>query len=300
MFLVSLKPYYKISMLSVVIVTYNSQNIICNAILHIINKVNIKIYVVDNASQDDTVSIVKSLKGNNIEIIESEKNIGYGPASNLALKKITSEYVLLLNPDAEISYENIINMENIMNTNNDIGILSAKLTDIKEISISNIHNVANGKTIDVNKVIFAVVLIKMNIFRKIGLFDPNIFMYFEDFDVSKRFLSINLRVCECLDIFAYHKGGGSSTQNFNILYIKEKSREIGRMYYKMKHFYSEYNFYCLHLRYLLKYTIVLPFYICIFSKNNIVKNYARSIGIIKSFLRGNILSKMTVYNNFFR
>ena len=67
------------------------------------SRTDYKTVVVDNGSDDDSVSMVKKdFKW--VELIELEKNLGYSAGNNLFLKEIDSEYVMLLNSDTEFTH----------------------------------------------------------------------------------------------------------------------------------------------------------------------------------------------------
>ncbi len=87
-----------------IIVTYNGEQWI-NECLETLQEgtLNPAIYVVDNGSKDSTTAIVKSFQG--VNLIESDKNLGFGGANNLALKEAYSggyEYFFLINQDTRV------------------------------------------------------------------------------------------------------------------------------------------------------------------------------------------------------
>ncbi len=63
---------------------------------------NFKVVVVDNASTDDSVNILKELFPS-VEIILLEQNFGFAKGYNEALKKVESDYYVLLNSDVEVT-----------------------------------------------------------------------------------------------------------------------------------------------------------------------------------------------------
>lgn len=60
-----------------------------------------EIWVVDNASGDDCAELVTS-RFPTVTLLRSESNLGFGGGNNLALRRVTSPFVLLLNNDAAI------------------------------------------------------------------------------------------------------------------------------------------------------------------------------------------------------
>lgn len=115
----------------IVIVTYNSENFIERCLFSIANQnfKNFTLFVIDNASTDRTVEIVKNYRNaesrippSNFRLIKLKKNKGFAGAVNFAVfkslpgrKKTETEfdYILLINPDMvldDYSIQNLINV----------------------------------------------------------------------------------------------------------------------------------------------------------------------------------------------
>ena len=60
------------------------------------------VWVVDNASQDDTVALLAE-RYPWVQVIASERNLGFTAGNNLALRQCQGRYVLLLNPDTVLT-----------------------------------------------------------------------------------------------------------------------------------------------------------------------------------------------------
>ena len=105
--------------LSIIIVTFNSQNYI-EKCLNSIAKSNLRsiehnIVIVDNNSNDNTVKVVKELQKKNdaIFLIENQNNTGFAKAANQGiLKSKNRDYVLLLNPDTLLENDSLIRLIN--------------------------------------------------------------------------------------------------------------------------------------------------------------------------------------------
>ncbi len=72
-----------------------------------------EIIVVDNASVDDSVDMVKQ-EFPDVVCLDNSENIGFGAANNQALEFCNGEFILLLNPDTEILDNAIDKMLEIM------------------------------------------------------------------------------------------------------------------------------------------------------------------------------------------
>ena len=86
---------------SVVIVSFNTRDLLerCLTDLHAQEGVDFETIVVDNASKDGSVEMVRD-RFPQAELIELSENLGFGAANNVAFERCRGEFVLLLNSDA--------------------------------------------------------------------------------------------------------------------------------------------------------------------------------------------------------
>lgn len=85
---------------SIIIVTWNSQYYICDALESIMAQTfrDYSVIIIDNNSMDDTIGLVKKhFPG--VYVIKNIKNVGYSKANNMGIKLSKSEYILIMNPD---------------------------------------------------------------------------------------------------------------------------------------------------------------------------------------------------------
>lgn len=91
------------------------------------------IYVVDNASSDDSVDFIeKNFKS--VKIIRHKSNYGYAQGYNLALKKIDYEYYVLLNSDIEVTDNWISSVIDLMDSDQSISACQPKILDYNDKS----------------------------------------------------------------------------------------------------------------------------------------------------------------------
>lgn len=110
--------------LTVVIVSYNVKDFLLNC-LHSVNEfitLPKEIIVIDNASQDGTQAAIKE-KFPDIQLIESNSNLGFSAANNLGFSKSHGEYILMLNPDAFLLDDSILKALSYLQKNSDKNIL---------------------------------------------------------------------------------------------------------------------------------------------------------------------------------
>jgi GT2 family glycosyltransferase len=126
--------------IAVVIVTYNGEIWIRKNLNSLLNSnYPIDIIVVDNASTDETITIIKEFKS--IELIQNKNNLGFGKANNIGIDlalKNGAEAIFLLNQDTWI-YENTIS-----------GLVGALFENPNLGIVSPLHYSADEKTFDEN------------------------------------------------------------------------------------------------------------------------------------------------------
>jgi hypothetical protein len=87
--------------LSIIIVSYNTQELVCKCLDSIIqsnDRLKKEVIVVDNHSTDATVSVVRE-KYPWVQLVVNPENYGFGRANNLAAAKAQGKYLLFLNSD---------------------------------------------------------------------------------------------------------------------------------------------------------------------------------------------------------
>lgn len=91
--------------LSIVIVNYKVPKFllqVLDAVYSSIRDFEMEVLVVDNASSDNSLELLRK-HFLQVEYIQNTENLGFAKANNIAIKKATGDYVLLLNPDVIIS-----------------------------------------------------------------------------------------------------------------------------------------------------------------------------------------------------
>ncbi len=217
--------------LTIIIVTYNSQNLISNCLENINLKKN-EVFVVDNNSSDATTKIVAD-KFPMVKIIKNSDNLGFSRANNIALSQTKNDFALILNVDAQISEEDIEKTVEIMSKNQHIAIAggvvhNCVIENNKIVSFypcsKNLEQLKNdqSKEIYFNKFITgAGMFLNMKIMRKIGFFDEGFFLYCEDNEICKRAIKKGFKTSIIKDTKLLHIGNSSSkitTQELEKIY----------------------------------------------------------------------------------
>ncbi len=221
-------------LVSVVIVNWNGEAILqeCLSFLFTQNYRNIQVIVLDNNSTDKSKEIIKNFK--KVEFIESDNNLGFAQGNNVACAKAKGEYVLLLNNDAIVTKNFLKHLVAILEKDKNIGIVQPKI--LYKGNPSYIDNTVNsigafftptgflyypgyGKKFNLSmhsreNEIFsaygACMLIRKKLIDKIGLFDSDFFLYFEETDFCLRAHLAGYKVICTPKSFVYHRGGVSA------------------------------------------------------------------------------------------
>lgn len=211
--------------LSVIIVAYNSENFIERCITslrdHEIGPKQssedwMEIIILDNASQDGTVKMLKKFLPE-IKLIESSENLGFSKGNNKAVKEAKGEYLFFLNPDTELERPVLKELIDFYENTPETGIVGPKLEmgsgktqpsvrklptvigAFKEyvLGIKNSYEqyVPFGNDpVEVESVYGAAMLIKKELFEKAGGFDEKFFLYYEDADLCKKVRELGKKI----------------------------------------------------------------------------------------------------------
>lgn len=120
---------------SVVIVSYNVAELLKNCLQSIFkytSGLTFEVIVVDNASTDDSVEILKSFQQNNFKLIESPENGGFSKGNNLGISQAKGKYILLLNPDTLLVENTVKAMFDWMEAHQDYAVASCQLLDSEQ------------------------------------------------------------------------------------------------------------------------------------------------------------------------
>jgi GT2 family glycosyltransferase len=195
--------------ISIIIVTYNSIDLIQDCIDSIfqfndIQSLKIEVIVVDNSDEATSVllfNFIKKLYGDKIILIKNELNLGYGHGNNIGIKAATGEIICIMNPDVRFIEPLLQVVQNRFEMDSNLCLLGFKQLGGKNVSFylkpefsygiftSIITKLANNFNI-FNKNRFhlsgAFLFLDKKKFVEIGQFDEDVFMYYEEADISNR------------------------------------------------------------------------------------------------------------------
>jgi GT2 family glycosyltransferase len=135
--------------LSIIIVNWNAGDLLPRCIQSIIAsgpQVSYEIVVIDNASQDESLALVRAnhaelLLNGRLRVVTNSENSGFGPANNQAFALTSAPFVFLLNPDTEIFQGTIDTLIAIMRSDHRVGAGAPKIINPDgSVQISVFHN----------------------------------------------------------------------------------------------------------------------------------------------------------------
>ncbi|MCL2507660.1 MAG: glycosyltransferase family 2 protein [Oscillospiraceae bacterium] len=238
------------------IVTHNNETKIRETLDSVLSRtkgVALKLYAVDNLSTDGTVDILrgKEKEYDNLEVIENRCNRGFGAGHNTVLKRLDSTYHLIINPDVILRQDAIADMAAYLDKNPDIGLLSPNVCfpdgsiqilgkrdpKIKYLAASRMRGERPpgrllreyamldrdmSQPFDIENATGCFMMLRTELFKRIGGFDERYFMYFEDCDLTRTVRKTS-RAVYYPGAVVYHVWGRESKKNFKLMLIQIKS-----------------------------------------------------------------------------
>lgn len=192
------------------------------------------VYVADNQSQDDSVSFLKAhFPG--VNIIINPANDGFAKGYNLALEQIEADYYVLLNSDVEVSEHWLEPMIALMDKDANVAACQPKILDHKKRHTFEYAGASGGfidhygypfcrgrvfneleedrgqhdTAIETFWATGACMMVRSEIFRKVGGFDNDYFAHMEEIDVCWRMKNLGYTIFVEPASVIYHVGGGT-------------------------------------------------------------------------------------------
>lgn len=196
------------------IVTYNNEKEIVpclNTLMEYTRDLDVEIYVFDNHSQDNTVTLIHQYFPE-VHLIQSGENHGFGYGHNQILKRLTSKYHMVVNPDIQFTQGVTEKLSGFMECYPEVGIVTPKIKNMdgseqllpkkdprfSYVILSKFKPFRHfrdeyTRAAEVFKKPTRILsstgcffMIRTEVFRQNRGFDEQFFMYFEDADLSRR------------------------------------------------------------------------------------------------------------------
>lgn len=246
---------------SIIYVNYRTSRLVIDSINSVKEKTQgilYEIIIVDNNSGDGSLAKIQEIHPDVITI-QSEKNVGFGQANNLGLKKADGKYIFFLNPDTLLRNNAIGELFRFLELNMNVGACGGNLYDeegnattsfsrkypsflwellgilyIPSLCFSSRRSLFfnhEGKPIKVASVTGADLMVRRSVLSSIGRFDADFFMNYEETEL-------------CLRI---HRSGWDiySVPSAQITHLEGRASYITKVSHPLKHQLFSFSFVCL-------------------------------------------------------
>lgn len=218
--------------LSVIIVNFNQKyfpRLCTEALKKNMTDFDYEIIFVDNNSHDESINYLRDIAADNqITLIESPENLGYGKGNNLGVKRAKGEYVLIINPDIILEESGLQRLVDYMDRNKNVGVMGPKLT------------YADGKVQEScrRNMTFFDLIVKRTFFRNIPFFKKRLRRYLmEDFDhLKEREVDLLCGACFIFPKKVYDQVCGFDKRYFLFMEDFDICREIRKRGYKVMYY----------------------------------------------------------------
>ena len=221
--------------ISIVILNWNGKNWLEKFLPTLLIRANnANIFIIDNASTDNSVDYIKN-NFSSIKLILNKFNKGFAKGYNDALKQINSKYYVLLNSDIEVGDNWLTPIIDLMESNSSIAACQPKILDFNDRlkfeyagasggfvdnlgypfcrgRIFNHSEIDSGQYNDSIEIFWATgacLFLRASYFWEVGGFDDDFFAHQEEIDLCWRLKNKGYKIMVEPKSFVYHVGGAT-------------------------------------------------------------------------------------------
>ncbi len=191
--------------IGIVICNYNKRDYVLQCIQSVIESKmqDFDLYVVDNASVDDSAEMIQKKYGDKLNLIVNKENLGgsggFNAGLRIALKK-GYKYLMCLDNDVLVDEEAIGELYNFLETNNDVGMVGSKVyhmnnpdlvqqfginIDFKDYCVESkyLNYIEDGNMPEVvysDSVAACSLMVRSSVVKEIGVMPEENFLYWDD------------------------------------------------------------------------------------------------------------------------
>ena len=227
--------------LSVIILNWNGEKLLRQflptAMRYTYGK-DVELIVADNGSSDSSVEWIRA-NCPEVKIIELGENLGFAGGYNKAISMVSSEYVLLLNSDVEVTEGWWQPLLSYMEKHPDVGACQPKIRAYRNKEYFEYAGAAGGlldrlgypycrgrvfdkiekdegqydsAPAEITWASGAALLVRTAVYREVGGLDERFFAHQEEIDLCCRMIGAGYKVMFLPDSVVYHVGGASLNQ----------------------------------------------------------------------------------------
>jgi N-acetylglucosaminyl-diphospho-decaprenol L-rhamnosyltransferase len=223
--------------LTVVVVAADSGPSVHDCVARVLaSDLSLELILVDNASRDGVPAAVERAYQHDgrLKVIYSHRNLGFGPAVNLAVKEASGDMLLILNPDCLLAVDDLPRLVTLLAERPKAGLIGAVVCDAdgqpdpaswrrdpllrrslnsmlgRSGETVNVQQDIPHEVFEVDAISGALMLMRRWKFERMGGFDEGYFLHCEDLDLCRRVRDNGYQVLLAGDIRIHHGKGGSS------------------------------------------------------------------------------------------
>jgi N-acetylglucosaminyl-diphospho-decaprenol L-rhamnosyltransferase len=208
-----------VSSVTAIVVAHDSAQVL-PACLDALTREGVPAIVVDNASEDASAELAE---GYGARVIRNRRNEGYGRANNLGAAAAESEFLLILNPDLVLEPGAVAELLATAERYPEAGLLAPRIVEpdgrlffqAQSLLSPYLANPAGKPSLPEGDCCApflsgACLMIRRELFLRLGGFDPHIFLFYEDDDLCRRVADAAHALVHVHAAAARHLRGGSS------------------------------------------------------------------------------------------
>ena len=218
---------------------------------------SLELILVDNASNDGMPPAIERAYEHDprLKVIYNHRNLGFGPAVNLAAKQAHGHALLILNPDCMLRDDDLGRLLAVLAGHPKAGLVGAvvchadgradpaswRRDPLLRRSLNsllgrsgekvNVEQEIPAEVVEAEAVSGAVMLLPRAMFQRLGGFDEDYFLHCEDLDLCRRVRDLGYKVLLAGDVRVLH-GKGSSSRHRPVFVSRYKHRGMWRWFRK--------------------------------------------------------------------
>lgn len=212
-----------------------------------------EVIIVDNGSRDGSQEFIRNYREKvdfPIVLIENSQNLGFAEAVNQGISKARYDYIFSLNNDTVVEKSAILELLNLLNTEERIFSVSSKMVQFNNPELIDDagddytllaytkkrgNNQNLNKFIEVSKVFSScagAALYRKDLLEELGGFDSEFFAYMEDVDLGYRARINGYKNLFCPNAIVYHIGSATTGSQYNEFKVRLAARNNVWVVYK--------------------------------------------------------------------
>lgn len=250
--------------LSIVIPSWNTRELLreCLRTIQVAEKPATEVIVVDNGSADGSADMVAA-DFPNVRLFRNTENEGFAKGCNRGIREAQGEYVLLHNADTEVYPDALRRMLDFLEESPEYGAAAPRLVNAdgstqggcmafpnlwtplffgtplerwapksRELERYFVRDFDHERDCDIEQPPAACLLVRKAVLDEIGPFDEQLWLFFNDVDLSLRLARAGYKTRFVADARVMHHVGASTSQ-FRGMHVEWQKN---RLYYYRKHF----------------------------------------------------------------